>query len=319
MVSELVIFYLERLILRSRKIIRQYLCFNSHLDQGNGTVKGRIDSQNITRMATVAPKPCFLTHTPVKLDSPLFIYLPGMDGTGELLQTQIPQLAKGLDIRCLSIPKNNLTTWDVLTQNVLDLIHAELEQSSQRPIYLCGESFGGCLAMKVAVQSPQLFKRIILINPASALQQYPWFNWITQMTNFVPSSLFNIGALGLLPFLASLERISQSDRLMLLTAMRSLPSATVNWRLSLLRDFQIDAKELQRLTHPVLLIGSGSDRLLPSITEIARLVDILPHTRTCILPNSGHACLLEENVNLYQILKNYDFLAINKYLSKAEC
>ncbi|MFM7363033.1 MAG: alpha/beta fold hydrolase [Cuspidothrix sp.] len=262
-------------------------------------------------MAAVVPKPCFLTPTGVKFDYPLFIYLPGMDGTGELLQTQIPQLAEGLDIRCLSIPRDNLTTWDVLAENVLDLIHAELEQSSQKPVYLCGESFGGCLAMKLAVKSPQLFKRIILINPASALQHFPWFSWITQVTHFIPSLLFNIGALGLLPFLASLERISPGDRLMLLTAMRSLPSVTVNWRLSLLRDFQIDTQELQRLTHPILLIGSGGDRLLPSLTEIARLVNILPHTQTCILPYSGHACLLEENVNLYQILQDYDFLAVN--------
>ena len=262
-------------------------------------------------MPAVDPKPCFLTPKAVPSDSPLFIYLPGMDGTGELLQTQIPELAKSLDVRCLAIPRNYLATWDVLVKNVLDLIHAELEKNCQQTIYLCGESFGGCLAMKVATESPQLFKRIILINPASSLQQRPWFNWITQATDFVPSSLFNVGALGLLPFLASLERISQSNRLMLLTAMRSIPSATVNWRLSLLRDFQVDQKQLQQLIQPVLLIGSGSDRLLPSVSEIARLADILPNTQKFILPKSGHACLLEEDVNLYQILKNNDFLEVN--------
>ena len=262
-------------------------------------------------MPAVEAKPCFLTPKPVQSDSPLFIYLPGMDGSGKLLQTQIPKLASCLDIRCLAIPKNYLATWDVLAKNVLDLIHAELEKSCQRTIYLCGESFGGCLAMKVATQSPQLFKRIILINPASALHQYPWFSWITKLTHFVPSSLFNIGALGLLPFLASLERIDQSDRLKLLTAMRSIPSETVNWRLSLLRDFQVHQEDLQQLIQPVLLIGSGSDRLLPSVSEIAKLADILPNTQTFILPNSGHACLLEKDVNLYQILKDNDFLEVN--------
>ena len=262
-------------------------------------------------MPAVDPQPCFLTPNPVQSNSPLFVYLPGMDGTGELLQSQIPGLASGLDIRCLSIPKNCLATWDVLAKNVLDLVHAELEKSCQRTIYLCGESFGGCLAIQVAIQSPQLFKRIILINPASALQQQSWFNWISQATQFVPSFLFDIGALGLLPFLASLERISPSDRHTLLTAMRSLPSETVNWRLSLLRDFQVDSKELQQLTQPILLIGSGSDRLLPSVSEINRLANIFPNTQSFILPHSGHACLLEKDVNLYQILKDNDFLEVN--------
>ena len=267
-------------------------------------------------MPAVDPKPCFLTPNPVKSDSPLFIYLPGMDGTGELFQSQIPELASGLDIRCLAIPKDYLATWDVLARNVLDLVHAELEKSCQRKIYLCGESFGGCLAIQVAIQSPQLFKRIILINPASALQQQSWFNWISPATQFVPSFLFDIGALGLLPFLASLERISPSDRHTLLTAMRSLPSETVNWRLSLLRDFQVDSKELQQLTQPILLIGSGSDRLLPSVSEITRLAGILPNTQTFILPYSGHACLLEKDVNLYQILKDNDFLEVNINIPK---
>jgi pimeloyl-ACP methyl ester carboxylesterase len=196
------------------------------------------------------------------------------------------------------------------------LIHAELEKSCQRPIYLCGESFGGCLAMQVATQSPQLFKRIILINPASSFQQHSFFGWISQFTPFVPSSLFNMGALGLLPFLASLPRISQSERLILLTAMRSIPAETINSRLSLLRNFQVEKKDLQQLTQPVLLIGSGSDLLLPSVREIAKLADILPNTRTFILPNSGHACLLEKDVNLYQILKNQDFLEVNLNTSK---
>jgi pimeloyl-ACP methyl ester carboxylesterase len=262
-------------------------------------------------MPAVHPKPCFLTPKPIQSDFPLFIYLPGMDGTGELLQSQIPELASYLDIRCLAIPKNYLATWDVLAKNVLDLIHAELEKSCQRTIYLCGESFGGCLAMQVATQSPQLFKRIILINPASSLQQHFLFNWISQLTQFVPSSLFNIGALGLLPFLASLEQISHSNRYTLFTAMRSLPPETVNWRLSLLRDFRVEKKNLQQLTQPILLIGSGNDLLLPSVTEIARLADILPNTQIFILPNSGHACLLEKDVNLYQILKDKDFLEVN--------
>ena len=276
------------------------------------TVKLKIEyTKKSTKMPAVDLKPCFLTPKPVQSDAPLFIYLPGMDGTGQLLKTQIPELSLGLDIRCLAISKNYLGTWDVLSRNVLDLIHGELEKSRQRPIYLCGESFGGCLAMKVATQSPHLFKRIILINSASAFLQDPWFSWISRLTQFVPSLLFNVGSLGLLPFLASLERISEGDRQILLAAMRSIPPETINWRLSLLRDFQVDKKDLQQLTQPILLIGSGSDRLLPSVNEIARLARILPNTKIFILPNSGHACLLEKNVNLYQILKDNGFLEAN--------
>ncbi|MBG1266607.1 alpha/beta fold hydrolase [Nostoc sp. WHI] len=259
-------------------------------------------------ISEVELKPCFLTPKRVQPEYPLLVYLPGMDGTGQLLRSQTAGLETGFDVRCLAIPRKDLNIWDVLTKSVLDLIHAELEKSSQRAVYLCGESFGGCLAMKVAIQAPHLFKRIILINPASAFHLRPWLNWASQLTTFVPEPLYDIGALGLLPFLVSLPRISRSDRHELLRTMRSVPSETVLWRLSLLREFEVDDEQLGRLTQPVLLIAGASDRLLPSVTEVKRIVNILPNAKTLILSDSGHACLLEKDINLYEILKSQNFL-----------
>ncbi|OUL21239.1 alpha/beta hydrolase [Nostoc sp. 106C] len=259
-------------------------------------------------MLEVELKPCFLTPKRVQPEYPLFVYLPGMDGTGQLLRSQTAGLELGFDVRCLAIPRQDLTTWDVLTNNVLDLIHTELEKSSQRPIYLCGESFGGCLAMKVAIQAPQLFKRIILINPASSFHLRPWFNWASQLTYLVHPYLYEIGALGLLPFLASLQRMTRSDRQELLKSMRSVPPETVLWRLSLLREFHVEDEQLRRLTQPVLLIAGVQDRLLPSVDEVRRLANILPNSKMLLLPQSGHACLLESDTNLYKIMHNHNFL-----------
>ncbi|MCC5642076.1 alpha/beta hydrolase [Nostoc sp. CHAB 5824] len=266
-------------------------------------------------ISEVELNPCFLTPKRVQPEYPLLVYLPGMDGTGQLLRSQTAGLETGFDVRCLALPRKDLNTWDVLAKSVLDLIHAELEKSSQRPVYLCGESFGGCLAMKVAIQVPHLFKRIVLINPASSFRLRPWLNWASQLTYLVPSELYDVGALGLLPFLASLPRISRSDRHELLKTMRSVPSETVLWRLSLLREFEVDDEQLDRLTQPVLLIAGGSDRLLPSVTEVKRIGNILPNNKIVVLPHCGHACLLEENINLYEILKDNDFLESNADIS----
>jgi pimeloyl-ACP methyl ester carboxylesterase len=262
-------------------------------------------------MPKVELKPCFLTPKRVQLDYPLFVYLPGLDGTGELLRSQTAGLEVGFDVRCLAIPRQDLTTWDELSNNVLDLIHAELEKSSQRPVYLCGESFGGCLAMKVATQAPNLFQRIILVNPASAFQLRPWLSWGSQLTYFVPECFYEIGTLGLLPFLASLPRIPRHVRHELLKTMRSVPPATVNWRLSLLKEFTVTEDQLRQLTQSILLIAGASDRLLPSVQEARRLVNIFPNSKIALLPDSGHACLLEHNINLYQILQQQNFVELH--------
>jgi pimeloyl-ACP methyl ester carboxylesterase len=267
-------------------------------------------------ISEVELNPCFLTPERVQPEYPLLVYLPGMDGTGQLLRSQTAGLETGFDVRSLAIPRKDLNTWDVLTKSVLDLIDAELEKSSQRAVYLCGESFGGCLAMKVAIQAPHLFKRIILINPASSFQLRPWLSWASQLTFLVPSGLYDVGALGLLPFLASLPRISRSDRHDLLKTMRSVPSETVLWRLSLLREFHVDEKQLGKLTQPVLLIAGASDRLLPSVTEVKRIGNILPNKKIVVLPNCGHACLLEQDTNLYEILKANDFLETKADIGK---
>ncbi len=258
-------------------------------------------------MSVVKSRPCFLTPRKLQPQYPLFVFLPGMDGTGKLLRLQTVGLEAAFDVRCLMIPPEDLTNWDVLSEQVIKLIHAELEKNPHRPVYLCGESFGGCLAMKVAVTSPQLFKRVILVNPASSLHRRSLLVWGSQLAELVPQCVYQFGAVGLLPFLASLGRIKQGDRHEMLKTIRSVPPETVIWRLSLIRQFDLDEMQLRQLTQPVLLIASAMDRLLPSLSEVQRLVKILPDARMVVLPYSGHACLLEADINLYKIMQREHF------------
>lgn len=262
-------------------------------------------------MAEVKSYPCFLTTKRLQPEYPLFVFLPGMDGTGKLLRRQTDGLEVAFDVRCLAIPPDDSTNWDDLSNQVLQLIQEELKKNPNRSVYLCGESFGGCLAIKVAIASPQLFSRIILVNPASSFHLRPWLEWVSQLAYFVPCWLYHIGALGLLPFLVSLGRVAESDRRDVLKIMRSVPPETVLWRLSLVKEFNVADTELNRLTQPVLVIGSLLDRLLPSIAEARRLVNVLPNPTQVALPTSGHACLLEEDINLYEIMQAHNFLDCN--------
>ncbi|MGA9378544.1 MAG: alpha/beta hydrolase [Phormidium sp.] len=264
------------------------------------------------KMPEIKSHPCFLTPTKIKPELPLFIFLPGMDGTGQLLRRQTAGLEQGFDIRCLAIPPDDLTDWKELTAQVINLIEAELKKNPRQSVYLCGESFGGCLAMKVAVKAPWLFEKIILVNPASSMSRRPWMYASILLTQWVPGYFYNLGSLIGLPVLAAMGRIAPSDRQALVQAVQIVPQKTSIWRLSLLRDFQIHPNQLRRLTQPVLLIASAADRLLPSVAEVEYLLKHFPNGKMTILPESGHACLLETDVNLYEILRENDFLAEGK-------
>ena len=258
-------------------------------------------------MVTLSSSLRLISPRPQQNHLPLLVFLPGMDGTGQLYSKQAKQLQQYFDIRCLSIAHHDRQDWEGLSEQLVALLKSQ-EKITHRPVYMCGESFGGCLSLKVALKYPTLLERLILINPASCFNKRPWLSWGIHLTQWVPDFVHRSSALALLPFMASLNRLEKSDRLALLQAMQSVPQSTVSWRLSLLKDFCLEVSSLEKITHPVLVVASRSDRLLPSLEEAQHLVKKLPNARLQILRESGHACLLESDINLKAILECSNFL-----------
>lgn len=237
---------------------------------------------------------------PVNPQLPLLVFLPGMDGTGTLYVNQIRSLSPHFDIRCLAIPPDDVTDWEGLVQQTVRLIRQERHG---RPVWLCAESFGACLALKVVADSPDLLDQLVLVNPASSVSRLPWLGWVASVAPWVSGPAYSVGTLTLLPMLAALHRISPDNRHHLLTAMRSVSQRSAAWRMTLLSQFRAEELPLHRFTHPTLIVVGQSDRLLPSFHEAERLAHLLPHSQTHILPLSGHACLLEQDVSLLSILQ----------------
>jgi pimeloyl-ACP methyl ester carboxylesterase len=249
----------------------------------------------------------FLPSFTDRPDLPLLIYLPGMDGTGQMFYKQIDGLKQFFNIRCLAIPSDDLSNWDTLATQMIKLIEKEVKHITSS-IYLCGESFGGCLALLCATKAPWLFEKLILINSASSFSQRSWLSLSIPITKSMPDFIYPYSTLFILPFLAALDRITNSDRQALLNAMKSLPSVVVSWRIALLHNFAISPQKLSRLTQPILLVASASDRLLPSVEDAKDLLSVLPCAKLAILPYSGHACLIEKDINLSQLLQTYQFV-----------
>ncbi|KAG2444441.1 hypothetical protein HXX76_001194 [Chlamydomonas incerta] len=86
------------------------------------------------------------------------------------------------------------------------------------------------------------------------------------------------------------------------------PAAAANFRTNLLRTGDPGEEALARVRTPVLLVTSARDRLLPSIAEGARLARQLPNCRRTILPDSGHAAMLERGLNIAHIMAGAGFL-----------
>ena len=234
-----------------------------------------------------------------------------MDGAGTLFRPQVNRLLPWFDIRCVAISLTDKSGWERLARKVCDLIEGVAHVSEgkrRRGVYLCGESFGGCLAMHVLTQAPHLFERVILINPASSFRRLPWMHLGPLITRRLPSQAYQFSSLGLVPLLIEQNRVSRRDRKDITAAMGAVPAKTAAWRMKLLSEFEAERLPLERMTHPVLLIAGENDRLLPSKREVKGLMARFPDAHVKVLPHSGHACLLESKTNLQKILFDYDFL-----------
>ena len=266
----------------------------------------------ITHLDSTPTDAYFLSFQKGYKEAPLLVYLPGLDETGaDLISLQTASFQQDFNVRSLVIPPDDLDDWDELAASAIALTQHELAAMPDRlPVYLCGESFGGCLALKVLSIEADLFDRIVLVNPASSFRRVPWLNLGSQLFPLVPEFFYELSEkFAIVDFLAPPERLSPAAKRSLLASTRAAPKETLQRRLDLMREFLVDDAALRKIRCPVLLIGAQADRILPSVQEAHRLAKIFPHVQVVTLPHSGHACLVETGVNLDEIMRSRDFVS----------
>ncbi|CAI9290641.1 unnamed protein product [Lactuca saligna] len=226
--------------------------------------------------------------TPLK-DSPVLLYLPGLDGTGLGLILHEKALGKVFEVRALHIPVQDRTSLEDLIKFVEESVRLEHASSPKKPIYLVGDSFGGCLALAVAAHNPTIDLVIILVNPATSFEksQLPTFLFLIES---LPNLLY--GALSSI-FLSTIRGL-----------VDILPKDALIWRLKLLKSAAAYANShLHSITAEVLVLASYKDKLLPSEDEALRLTGLLKNCSLHFLKGKGHMILLENDRNLLTIIK----------------
>ena len=256
-------------------------------------------------------KPYFFNARSAYLDKPLLVYLPGLDETGkDLIDLQTASFEADFNVCSFIIPADNLEGWNTLAMRAIALILTEIKKlPSRQSVYLCAESFGGCLALEMLAEAPDLFDRVILVNSASSFHRVLWLTLGSRLLPWVPNAVFKLSTVFSLPFLAQIHRLASAARKALLSSTQSAPKQTLQWRLTLMRTFSIRKAQLRQVVCPVLLIGSAKDRILPSVDEALRLAQIFPQSQVVTLPLSGHAALVENEINLDEIMKAHSLKA----------
>lgn len=75
------------------------------------------------------------------------LYLPGIDGTGLAAYRQFPRLQEAFSLITLTVPTEDRTSFEGLVELIVDFLKHKLvpDISTERPVYILGESFGAPL------------------------------------------------------------------------------------------------------------------------------------------------------------------------------
>ncbi|KAI3468633.1 hypothetical protein Pfo_025296 [Paulownia fortunei] len=283
---------------------------------------------------------CPIESGPPLKKSPVLLYLPGMDGLGMGLILHHKALGKVFEVQCMHIPVHDRTPYEGLVKFVENAVRAEHASFPNKPIYLVGDSFGGCLALSVAASNPMIDLVLILVNPGKVPD-------CISLSFFTISTSFNRSQLQpLLPFLEAFPEefhiilpylfgpalgdpikmakvintknllsspAKQIEKLILeLSALITgvsgladiLPKQTLIWKLKLLKSAAaFSNSHLQAVKCEVLILASGKDSMLPSKCEAQRLSDLLNNCRVRFFKDNGHSLLMEDGINLLSVLK----------------
>jgi pimeloyl-ACP methyl ester carboxylesterase len=222
--------------------------------------------------------------------TPVLVYLPGLDGTGRLLHRQ-PGLERGYRVEPIAYPHAPPSTYEQLA----GLAAARIEQAGGQPAVILAESFGGAVALTLALGWPHLVERLVLVNT------FAWYPgrlrirlgaWLGQFFPPRPSHPATRGVRGLFffpPDISSEERTAWWDR----TA--DVPMSAFGHRLGLIVSLDL-RRHLHKVTAPCLVIGAPNDRVVP-FRASRELVRRLPNARLLILP-VGHAALIHPRTDI---------------------
>ncbi|XP_058737590.1 phytyl ester synthase 1, chloroplastic-like isoform X1 [Vicia villosa] len=267
-------------------------------------------------------------------NSPLMLFLPGIDGVGLGLVSHHHKLGRIFDLWCLHIPVADRTPFTDLVKLVETTVKLEYQRSPNRPIYLVGESLGACLALAVAARNRDVDIVLILANPATSFGRSQ-VQLLTPLLDALPASLS--------PILPNILSLSAGDILRtvfdntvkglpLLNAAREplgdfttfasslpvladiLPKETFLWKLKMLKSASAYAdSRLYAIKAQTLILCSGKDQLLPSQQEGERLRLLLPNCELRKFDDSGHFLFMEGSLDLVTIIKGTSYYRRGKY------
>jgi pimeloyl-ACP methyl ester carboxylesterase len=228
------------------------------------------------------------------------VLVPGMDGTGELFYRQVPLLARSYRVATYAL-RDDTDRMDVLADDLAGVI--EHVAPAERSAIVVGESFGGTLAMSLAIARPQRVRALVVLN------SFPYFAPRVRLhlalagLRVMPWGMMGLVRRATAAALHSGHTHRQEMRRFLELTQRATRQGYLN-RLRILTRYDV-RPSLPRLGMPVLFLAAEHDHLVPSVKQAVSMAARVPGAAIQILDGHGHICLIAPDLDLAEILRSW--------------
>lgn len=224
-------------------------------------------------------------------DPPL-VLVPGIDGTALLFYRQVPLLARFFDVVAFPLPTLVPMTMEALADDLAALVR---EVSGSGAI-LCGESFGGALALSTALRHPGLVRGLVIVNSFPYLDTRRRLAVAPRLLRAMPW-----GAMRLVRRATSSRLHSPHARPEDLREFRRRAEAIDRdgyiGRLEVIRRLDLRHR-LADIAAPTLLLAGDLDRLVPSVRWARYMHERITGSTLGVLEGYGHVCLINHDLDL---------------------
>ena len=228
------------------------------------------------------------------------VLVPGMNGTGELFYGQVPRLQRSCRVATYSL-REDAESFDGLAADLAHIV--DVVAPVERRAIIVGESFGGAVALTFALSYPEQVGALVILN------SFPHFAPQLRLRLAIAGlSALPWGAMPLVRRLTAFRLHSphthraEVKQFIKLTA-HATRDGYIN-RLKLLRRYDIRDR-LHEIRQPTLFLAAENDHLVPAVAQARYMADRVPSSVMRILRGHGHICLIAPDLDLAEILQEW--------------
>ncbi|HUQ33311.1 MAG TPA: alpha/beta hydrolase [Pyrinomonadaceae bacterium] len=232
---------------------------------------------------------------------PGFVYVSGIEGTGRNFYKQAADLAH--DHTVISFPLRPVGRYRM--EELVDDLLCVIRASGFEQVTILGESFGGSVVLAAALQYPDYFERMIIVNSFASFPHRAKINLGVALYSVLPYSLLKAYRTKTARHTLFSMDVEEEDRRAFREHTRDVRPEGYLARLRIIRRTDLRPR-LAEIKVPALVVAGTEDNLLDSVGAARVMAAGLPRARLKLLEGTGHMALLSNRVRVRDWLAEFD-------------